>query len=40
MNQYSGKMDPADGCKVIVKTALEKDGKSGVYINKDGTLEW
>ncbi|KAJ7195525.1 short-chain dehydrogenase/reductase SDR [Mycena pura] len=37
---YAGAMDPADGCKVIVRAALEKDGKSGIYFNKDGEVKW
>ncbi|KAJ7213866.1 hypothetical protein GGX14DRAFT_617534 [Mycena pura] len=40
LNNYTGPMDPADGCKVIVKAALEKDGKSGVFFNKDGEVKW
>ncbi|KAJ7738387.1 hypothetical protein B0H16DRAFT_1891400 [Mycena metata] len=40
LNNYAGTMDPADGCKIIVTTALEKEGKSGVFINKDGYVEW
>ncbi|KAJ7756985.1 short chain dehydrogenase [Mycena metata] len=40
LNKYTGTMDPADGAKIIVTTALEKDGKSGVFINKDGVVEW
>ncbi|KAF7314549.1 Short-chain dehydrogenase/reductase family protein [Mycena kentingensis (nom. inval.)] len=31
---------PSEGCKVIVKAALEKRGASGVYFNKDGPLKW
>ncbi|KAJ7130895.1 short chain oxidoreductase [Mycena filopes] len=40
LNNYMGTMDPADGAKIIVSSALEKEGKSGVYFNKDGPLEW
>ncbi|KAJ7195526.1 hypothetical protein GGX14DRAFT_700740 [Mycena pura] len=40
LNNYAGAMDPADGCKVIVRAALEKDGKSGVFFNKDGEVKW
>ncbi|KAJ7087447.1 hypothetical protein C8R44DRAFT_900610 [Mycena epipterygia] len=39
MTQYNG-MSPADGCKIIVKTALEKDGRTAVFFNKDTDLEW
>ncbi|KAJ7689180.1 hypothetical protein B0H17DRAFT_1296293 [Mycena rosella] len=30
LNQYSGTMHPAEGCMIIVQTALEKEGKSGI----------
>ncbi|KAJ7264857.1 hypothetical protein B0H12DRAFT_1230517 [Mycena haematopus] len=40
LNNYHGTMDPADGCKVIVDAALEKEGKSGVFFNKDGEVKW
>ncbi|KAJ7100031.1 hypothetical protein B0H15DRAFT_818423 [Mycena belliarum] len=40
MNQYAGTLDPSDGCKIIVKTALAKDGKSGVFIHADGEYPW
>ncbi|KAJ7742773.1 hypothetical protein B0H16DRAFT_1419458 [Mycena metata] len=43
LNNYTdlpGAKDPADGCKIIVKTALEKEGESGVFFNKDGPFEW
>jgi hypothetical protein len=39
-------MSPSEGCKVIVKAALEKDGESGVFITADanakvkGYWEW
>ncbi|KAJ7169384.1 hypothetical protein C8R43DRAFT_1156051 [Mycena crocata] len=36
----SAGMSPADGCKVIVKAALEKEGRTGVFFNKDGDLAW
>ncbi|KAJ7784279.1 hypothetical protein B0H16DRAFT_1446518 [Mycena metata] len=38
LNNYAGTMDPADGCKIIVKTALEKEGRSGVFFDKDQDL--
>jgi hypothetical protein len=33
-------MDPADGCKVIVNAALQKEGRSGVFFDKDGDVAW
>ncbi|KAJ7145283.1 short-chain dehydrogenase/reductase SDR [Mycena filopes] len=40
MTNYEGTMDPADGVKIIVASALAKEGKSGVFFDKDGPLEW
>ncbi|KAK7018262.1 short-chain dehydrogenase/reductase family protein [Favolaschia claudopus] len=40
LNGYTGTMDPADGCKIIVQTALATEGRSGVFINKDGDVQW
>ncbi|KAF7364848.1 Short-chain dehydrogenase/reductase family protein [Mycena venus] len=40
LNNYAGTMSPADGCKVIVKAALEKEGRTGVFFNKDGDNQW
>ncbi|KAJ7029285.1 hypothetical protein C8F04DRAFT_1265154 [Mycena alexandri] len=40
LNNYTGAMDPADGAKIIVTTALAKEGQSGVFIDKDGYVEW
>ncbi|KAK7048614.1 short-chain dehydrogenase/reductase family protein [Favolaschia claudopus] len=40
MNNYTGVMDPADGCKVIVNTALAEEGKSGVFIDRNGEVPW
>jgi hypothetical protein len=40
LNDYTGTGDPADGCMVIVKAALEKEGRTGVFFNKDGDMEW
>ncbi|KAJ6621766.1 hypothetical protein B0H10DRAFT_2015663 [Mycena sp. CBHHK59/15] len=40
LNHYTGALPPAEGCKIIVKTALEKEGKSGVFINKAGEIPW
>ncbi|KAJ6584108.1 short chain oxidoreductase, partial [Mycena vulgaris] len=40
LTAYAGTMAPAEGCKIIVKTALEKEGRSGVFFDKDGDVEW
>ncbi|KAJ7451607.1 hypothetical protein FB451DRAFT_703071 [Mycena latifolia] len=40
LNNYAGTMSPTEGCKVIVDAALEKEGKSGVFFNKDGDVKW
>ncbi|KAJ7487206.1 hypothetical protein B0H11DRAFT_2230526 [Mycena galericulata] len=40
LTNYSGGSDPADGCKVIVKEALAKEGKSAVFLHKDGEYPW
>ncbi|KAF7364924.1 Short-chain dehydrogenase/reductase family protein [Mycena venus] len=40
LNKYTGTMKPEDGCKVIVEAALAKEGKSGVFFNKDGEVKW
>ncbi|KAF7336511.1 Short-chain dehydrogenase/reductase family protein [Mycena sanguinolenta] len=40
LNNYAGSTSPADGCKVIVKAALETEGGSGVFIHKDGEFPW
>ncbi|KAJ7451608.1 hypothetical protein FB451DRAFT_1525012 [Mycena latifolia] len=41
LNGYiEGGVSPAEGCKIIVKTALEKEGRSGVFFNKDGDKKW
>ncbi|KAJ7142531.1 hypothetical protein C8R44DRAFT_760787 [Mycena epipterygia] len=40
MNGYTGTMSPAEGCKIIVKTALEKDGRTAVFIDKNGNRPW
>ncbi|KAJ6508419.1 hypothetical protein C8R45DRAFT_922167 [Mycena sanguinolenta] len=40
LNHYTGTMNPADGAKVIVTTALAKEGKSGIFFNKDGEVKW
>ncbi|KAJ7887631.1 oxidoreductase [Mycena olivaceomarginata] len=40
LNNYAGTMAPSEGCKVIVKTALEQNGKTRVFIHKDGEYPW
>ncbi|KAJ7486144.1 short-chain dehydrogenase/reductase SDR [Mycena galericulata] len=40
LNNYAGTMSPADGCKVIVKEVLATEGKSSVFIHKDGQYPW
>ncbi|KAK7024724.1 short-chain dehydrogenase/reductase family protein [Favolaschia claudopus] len=36
----SGAGDPRDGCKIMVEAALATEGKSGVFITKDGEVPW
>ncbi|KAJ7130885.1 hypothetical protein C8R46DRAFT_1015792 [Mycena filopes] len=36
INQYAGSMSPADGCKIIVRTALEREGRTAVFFNGRG----
>ncbi|KAJ6583900.1 short chain oxidoreductase [Mycena vulgaris] len=40
MNNHTGTISPAEGCQVIVKAALDAEGRTGVYFNKDGDLQW
>ncbi|KAJ7823869.1 short-chain dehydrogenase/reductase SDR [Mycena olivaceomarginata] len=40
LNNYAGTTAPSEGCKVIVKAALEKDGKTRVFIHKAGEYPW
>ncbi|KAJ7029286.1 hypothetical protein C8F04DRAFT_1117186 [Mycena alexandri] len=40
LNKFTGGMPPADGCKVIVDAALEKGGKTAVFLNRDGEVAW
>ncbi|KAJ7131682.1 hypothetical protein C8R43DRAFT_1133628 [Mycena crocata] len=40
MTSFAGGMHPSEGCKIIVETALEKEGRTGVFFGKDGDLEW
>jgi len=40
LNNYAGTMAPSEGCKVMVKAALEKDGKTRVFIHKGGEYPW
>ncbi|KAJ7488285.1 hypothetical protein FB451DRAFT_1226903 [Mycena latifolia] len=36
----AGTISPTDGCKIIVRTALETEGQSGVFINEERTAKW
>ncbi|KAJ7085614.1 hypothetical protein C8R43DRAFT_1174290 [Mycena crocata] len=40
MTNYKGAMSPAEGCKIMVSTALEKDGRTAVFLSKNGDYEW
>ncbi|KAJ7654295.1 hypothetical protein B0H17DRAFT_1100007 [Mycena rosella] len=40
LNGFTGTMAPEDGAKIIVSSALEKDGRTGVFIHKDGDYPW
>ncbi|KAJ7274095.1 hypothetical protein C8J57DRAFT_1594962 [Mycena rebaudengoi] len=40
LNKYTGTEDPANGCMVIVKAVLEKEGRTAVFFNKDGDIKW
>ncbi|KAJ7367277.1 hypothetical protein DFH08DRAFT_798084 [Mycena albidolilacea] len=40
LSGYTGTSPPSEGCKGIVKAALEKDGRTGVFFNKDEDREW
>jgi hypothetical protein len=35
-----GEVGPEEACKVIVKTVLEKEGKTAVYFDKDREVPW
>ncbi|KAJ7138343.1 hypothetical protein C8R44DRAFT_728484 [Mycena epipterygia] len=37
---YTGTSSLADGCKVIVKAALEKEGRTAVFFNRGGDTPW
>jgi NAD(P)-dependent dehydrogenase (short-subunit alcohol dehydrogenase family) len=39
-NNYTGTMLPAEGCKVIVKAALETEGRTAVFFGKDRAVPW
>ncbi|KAJ7131681.1 short-chain dehydrogenase/reductase SDR [Mycena crocata] len=39
-NNYAGTRSPAEGCKIIVKTALAKEGRTGVFFNEEKDLDW
>ncbi|KAJ7490591.1 hypothetical protein FB451DRAFT_1389368 [Mycena latifolia] len=40
LNNFTGTMSPAEGCKVILKAALETEGRTSVCFNKDGDVPW
>ncbi|KAF7315682.1 Short-chain dehydrogenase/reductase family protein [Mycena indigotica] len=40
LSDYMGTIPPSEGARIIVKTALEEGGQSGVYFNKEGLIEW
>ncbi|KAJ7624796.1 short-chain dehydrogenase/reductase SDR [Roridomyces roridus] len=41
LNHYNERAgNPAEGCKVIVREALAKEGKTSVFIHKDGEYPW
>ncbi|KAJ7134898.1 hypothetical protein C8R44DRAFT_437545 [Mycena epipterygia] len=40
MSNFKYTRSPAEGCKIIVKTALEKVGRTAVFINQNGDIEW
>ncbi|KAJ7088392.1 hypothetical protein B0H15DRAFT_949574 [Mycena belliarum] len=40
LNRYTGTMHPSEGAKIIVKTALEKEGKSAMFIHAGGEYPW
>ncbi|KAF7314531.1 Short-chain dehydrogenase/reductase family protein [Mycena kentingensis (nom. inval.)] len=40
INGFTGATPPEEGCKIIVKTALELEGRTGVFFNKDGDMPW
>ncbi|KAJ7758128.1 putative carbonyl reductase [Mycena maculata] len=40
LNRYTGTGNPADGAQVIVKEALAKEGKTAVFVHKDGEYPW
>ncbi|KAJ6469197.1 short-chain dehydrogenase/reductase SDR [Mycena vitilis] len=40
MNNHTGVLTPAEGCMIIVAAALATEGRTGVYYNTEGDLEW
>ncbi|KAJ7134905.1 hypothetical protein C8R44DRAFT_771783 [Mycena epipterygia] len=40
LSEHSGTVQPEDGCQIIVKTALEKEGRTAVFFSKEEDLEW
>ncbi|KAF7292808.1 Short-chain dehydrogenase/reductase family protein [Mycena indigotica] len=37
---YAGDLHPSEGCKIIVRTALEQTGTTGVFFKASGPIEW
>ncbi|KAJ7240598.1 hypothetical protein C8J57DRAFT_1478202 [Mycena rebaudengoi] len=40
LNNFTGGDTAEEGCMVIVRAALEKEGQTAVFYNKDGDLPW
>ncbi|KAJ7794684.1 short-chain dehydrogenase/reductase SDR [Mycena olivaceomarginata] len=40
LNNYAGPLAPSEGCKIIVEAALERGGKTRVFIHKGGEYPW
>ncbi|KAJ7240499.1 short-chain dehydrogenase/reductase SDR [Mycena rebaudengoi] len=40
LNNFTGTILPEEGCMIIVQAALEKEGRTAVFYNKDGDLPW
>ncbi|KAJ7843164.1 hypothetical protein B0H13DRAFT_2364863 [Mycena leptocephala] len=40
LNSYTGTISPAEACKVIVKAALETEGRTAMFFGKDGDVPW
>ncbi|KAJ7486151.1 hypothetical protein B0H11DRAFT_1140412 [Mycena galericulata] len=40
LNNYAGTRSPADGCKVMVREALAKEGKTSAFVKEGGEWPW